>query len=54
VTETISSPGGAILGAWSDSEWNDGVQIDQIEELTTLAWIIHDFASEKRKGALKD
>jgi hypothetical protein len=22
--------------------------------LTSLAWIIHDFASEKRKGALKD
>ena len=27
----------AILDAWSDSEWNDGVQIDQMEELTTLA-----------------
>jgi hypothetical protein len=37
VTETISAPRGAILDAWSDSEWNDGVQIDQIEELTTLA-----------------
>lgn len=35
--ETISGPSGAILDAWSDSEWNDGVQIDQIEELTTLA-----------------
>jgi hypothetical protein len=23
-------------------------------ELRALAWIIHDFASEKRKGALKD
>jgi len=33
--ETI--PKGAILDAWSDSEWNDGVQIDQMEELTTLA-----------------
>ena len=37
VSDTISSPRGAILDAWSDSEWNDGVQIDQIEELTTLA-----------------
>ena len=23
-------------------------------EIENLAWIIHDFASEKRKGALKD
>jgi hypothetical protein len=37
VTETISSPKGAILDAWSDSEWNEGIQIDQMEELTTLA-----------------
>ena len=37
LTETISYPGGAILDAWSDSEWNNGVQIDQMEELTTLA-----------------
>jgi hypothetical protein len=34
---TISSPRGAILDTWSDSEWNDGVQIDQIDEVTTLA-----------------
>jgi hypothetical protein len=37
VTETLSCPKGAMLDAWSDLEWNDGVQIDQIEELTTLA-----------------
>ena len=37
MTETISSPRGAMLDAWSDSEWENGVQIDQIEELTTLA-----------------
>ncbi len=37
VTETISSPRSAILDAWSDSEWDHGVQIDQMEELTTLA-----------------
>jgi hypothetical protein len=37
VTLTISSPHGATLDAWCDSEWNDGVQVDQIEELTTLA-----------------
>ena len=35
--DTISYPRGAIFDAWSDPEWNDGVQIDQIEELTTLA-----------------
>jgi hypothetical protein len=28
---------GAVLDAWSDSERNDGVQIDQKGELTTLA-----------------
>jgi hypothetical protein len=37
VTETISFPRVGILDAWSDSELNNGVQIDQIEELTTLA-----------------
>ena len=37
VNETISCPGGAVLDAWSESEWNDGIQIDQLEELTTLA-----------------
>ena len=37
VTETMPCAKGTILDAWSDSEWNDGVQIDQIEELTTLA-----------------
>jgi hypothetical protein len=37
VNETISCPTGAVFDAWSDSEWNNGVQIDQIEELTTLA-----------------
>ena len=36
-TETISCPRGAILNTWSDSEWNNGVQIDQMDELTTLA-----------------
>ena len=37
MTETIASPGGAILDSWSNLEWNNGVQIDQMEELTTLA-----------------
>ena len=37
MTETISCPRGALLDAWSDPEWNNGVQIDQMEELTTLA-----------------
>ena len=36
-TETISCPRGAILDTWSGSEWNNGVQIDQMDELTTLA-----------------
>jgi hypothetical protein len=34
---TNNVPRGAILDAWSDSEWDNGVQIDQMEELTTLA-----------------
>jgi len=37
VTETIACPGGAVLDAWSDTEWNNGVQIDRMDELTTLA-----------------
>jgi hypothetical protein len=37
MTDAICSPRDAMLDAWSDSEWNNGVQIDQIEELTTLA-----------------
>lgn len=37
MNETISSPKGAILDAWSDSEWSNGLQLDQMEELTTLA-----------------
>ena len=34
---TISVPRGAVLSNWSDSAWNDGVQIDRLSELTTLA-----------------
>ena len=30
------------------------VTTDEFSELAGLAWIIHDFAGEKRKGALKD
>jgi hypothetical protein len=37
VIETISCLSRAILDAWSDSDWNQGVQIDQMEEWTTLA-----------------
>jgi hypothetical protein len=36
-TETVACPRAAVLDAWSDTEWNDGIQIDQMEELTTLA-----------------
>jgi hypothetical protein len=34
---TQSIPRGAVLDAWSGSEWDNGVQIDRIGELTTLA-----------------
>jgi hypothetical protein len=37
VNETLSCPSGAVLDAWSDSEWSNGVQIEQMDELTTLA-----------------
>ena len=37
MTERISCPRGAILDAWANPEWSNGVQIDQMEELTTLA-----------------
>jgi hypothetical protein len=37
VTERISCPRSTILDAWANPEWSHGVQIDQIEELTTLA-----------------
>jgi|ERR1700686_11357 len=37
MTETTSFPRGAILDAWSDGEWDQGVQINQMEELATLA-----------------
>jgi hypothetical protein len=37
VTETISCPRGTILDGWANPEWSNGVQIDQMEELTTLA-----------------
>lgn len=32
-----SVPRGAILSNWSDSDWDNGVQIDRLPELTTLA-----------------
>lgn len=35
VSESV--PRGAILSAWSDSEWTGGVQIDRLPQLTTLA-----------------
>jgi hypothetical protein len=37
VAETFSYPAGAILDNWSQQEWNNGVQIDQMEELESLA-----------------
>ena len=35
--EPTQLPAGAILDRWSENEWDNGVQIDQMEELTTLA-----------------
>ena len=37
MSDTTSFPRGAILDAWSDAKWDQGVQIDQMEELSTLA-----------------
>jgi hypothetical protein len=37
MADTTSFPRGAILDAWSDADWGQGVQIDQMEELATLA-----------------
>ena len=37
MADTTSFPRGAILDAWSHAEWDQGVQIDQMEELSTLA-----------------
>lgn len=34
---TQSVPRGAVLDAWSGSEWDNGLQIDRLGELTTLA-----------------
>jgi hypothetical protein len=37
IPDTNSFPRAAILDAWSESEWNNGIHIDQLPELTTLA-----------------
>jgi hypothetical protein len=37
VATTSSVPAGAILDNWSGQEWDNGVQIDQMEELESLA-----------------
>ena len=37
MSDTNSFPRGAILDAWSDGKWDQGVQIDQLAELTILA-----------------
>jgi hypothetical protein len=37
MSDTTSFPRGAILDAWSDGKWDQGVQINQLPELTTLA-----------------
>jgi hypothetical protein len=34
---TAHVPAGAILDRWSEKEWDNGVQIDQMEELESLA-----------------
>jgi hypothetical protein len=35
--DTVRVPAAAILDRWSDKEWDNGVQIDKMEELTCLA-----------------
>ena len=37
MAKTCSLPAGAILDTWSQQEWDNGVQIDQMEELEQLA-----------------
>jgi hypothetical protein len=37
MAETSSFPAGAILDNWSQQEWDNGVQIDQMKELDSLA-----------------
>ncbi len=39
--ETHRIPRGAMLDAWSDHDWNNGVQIDKMEELEKLAIRTH-------------
>jgi hypothetical protein len=34
---TACVPRAAVLDAWSDDEWTNGIQLDQIAELETLA-----------------
>jgi len=34
---TQSVPRGAVLANWTESDWNDGIQIERLPELTTLA-----------------
>jgi hypothetical protein len=36
-SDTTHVPAGAILDRWSQNEWDNGVQIDQMEELESLA-----------------
>jgi hypothetical protein len=35
--DTTHVPAGAILDRWSQNEWDNGLQIDQMEELESLA-----------------
>src|SRR5262245_53668001 len=35
-TETISIPAAADLGAWSERDWNDGIQIEDVSPLDRL------------------
>ena len=34
---TYAVPRAAMLDAWSDADWSNGIQIDKMEELETLA-----------------
>ena len=35
--DMVQIPAGAILDRWSEKEWDNGLQIDMMEELTCLA-----------------
>ena len=37
MSKTVSVPKGAILDAWSEAEWDNGVQLEEMKEFDSLA-----------------